>query len=381
MTPQVLLEAAVDTQTLTLRDASGAVTAVYPISTAAKGVGSQPGSLRTPTGRFRVCGKIGDDAPHGAIFRERQHAGQWQCGNPCMDDLVLSRILLLEGLDPHNANTLSRHIYIHGTNREDLIGTPASHGCLRLTNADMIDLYARVPVGAELIIHPPTRSSGKLFFVDCDSTLSSIEGIDELARARGPEVFAEVVALTHAAMNGEVPLDEVFGRRIDLIRPDAATCAQVAALYQNTVMPGMAELISALKGAGWLPVIVSGGFAPLIAPLAADLGIAHVEAVPLHLAADGSYAGYGATYPTTRNGGKNEILREWRAALLPERMVMMGDGVSDLETAPDVDLFVGYGGVVERPKVKSGAHLWLTADFDPAAVLAAVSGIGTSALG
>ena len=74
---------------------------------------------------------------------------------------------------------------------------------------------------------------------------------------------------------------------------------------------------------------------------------------------NGTYSGYGNDYPTTRNGGKNEIIREWKAALLPERVIMMGDGASDLETQPDVNLFVGYGGVVQRPKVKAGADVWI----------------------
>ena len=101
-----------------------------------------------------------------------------------------------------------------------------------------------------------------------------------------------------------------------------------------------------MKADGWTPIILSGGFAPLIRPLADALGIAHVEAVPLHFHPDGSYAGYGEDYPTTRNGGKPEVIREWKQAMLPEVVVMMGDGISDLEAKPEVDLFIGFGGVV-----------------------------------
>lgn len=199
----------------------------------------------------------------------------------------------------------------------------------------------------------------KLLFIDCDSTLSAIEGIDELARAKGDEVFSKVVELTNAAMNGAVPIHEVFPRRMEMIRPDRALCDEVAAHYIEAMVCGAKEFIAEAKADGWLPVILSGGFAPLILPLAAELGIEHVEAVPLHFNEDGSYAGYGTDYPTTRNLGKNEIICAWKNAEQASRVVMVGDGVSDLETKPDVDLFVGFGGVVARPAVRDGCDFWL----------------------
>ena len=225
------------------------------------------------------------------------------------------------------------------------------------------------------MIHKPVRRRGKLMFLDCDSTLSEIEGIDELARMRGAQVYDEVAALTHAAMNGEVPLDKVFSRRMEIIRPDKETCDLVAARYIETLTPGAMELICTLKANGWLPVILSGGFAPLIAPMAEALGIAHVEAVPLYFDADGKYAGYGESYPTTRNGGKNEVIREWKQAMLPERVVMMGDGVSDLETQTDVDVFIGFGGVVDRPRVRNEADHWLGKMTDASLLIPILDGM------
>lgn len=330
----------------------------FPVSTAAKGMGFKEGSHRTPTGRFRISGKIGDGQPLGTIFIGRKPVGLWN-GIDLAGDLILTRILRLEGLEEENRNTMERFIYIHGTNQENLLGRPAGHGCVRLSNPDMLELFNMVSEGDAVEILPATRRRGKLLFLDCDSTLSAIEGIDELARARGEAVYSQVVALTDAAMNGEMPISEVFPRRMEMIRPDRALCDEIAARYIETMVPGVPDLIREARAAGLLPVILSGGFAPLIEPLAARLGIEHVEAVPIHFHDDGSYAGYGRDYPTTRNLGKNEVIREWKAAMLPERVVMIGDGVSDLETKPDVDLFVGFGGVVARPIVAKGCDFWL----------------------
>ena len=353
------LVVSIDDQTLEVIG-DGKLERRFPVSTAAKGMGFENGSYRTPTGRFYISDKIGEGMPAGTIFKSREPQGLWQPGDTAAGDLVLSRILRIEGIDPENSNTRDRFIYIHGTNREDQLGTPASHGCVRLSNADMIELFDLVEIGTPLEIRPATKRRGKLLVLDCDSTLSSIEGIDELGRSRGDEVFARVVALTDAAMNGEIPINEVFPSRMNMIRPDRRLCDAVAEKYIQTMVPGVAEMIPAIKADGWLPVILSGGFAPLIIPLAKLLGIDHVEAVPLHFHADGSYKGYGDNYPTTRNLGKNEIIRTWKEAMLPERVVMIGDGMSDLETKPEVDCFIGFGGVVSRPLVLAGCDHWLS---------------------
>jgi len=337
----------------------------YTVSTAAKGVGFTPGSHRTPTGRFVIVQKTGDGEPPGTIFVSREPVGLWQPGEALEKDHVLTRLIRISGLQPENANSFDRFIYFHGTHREDRLGTPASCGCIRLSNADIIELHDMVQPGMIVEILPPVRRRGKLAFLDCDSTLSSIEGIDELGRARGPEVFKMVERLTEQAMNGEVPISEVFGRRMEIIRPDRATADAVARLYVETIVPGVPEMIAALKADDWTPVILSGGFAPLIRPLAEALGIDHVEAVPLHFDAEGNYAGYDDSYPTTRNGGKPRIIREWKEAMLPEAVIMVGDGISDLEAKPDVDLFIGFGGIVARDTVEKGATAWITrmADF------------------
>jgi HAD superfamily phosphoserine phosphatase-like hydrolase len=355
---EIRIEISMDEQVLDLMS-DGRRVRRFPISSGEKGMGFVEGSFRTPTGRFQVSEKIGDGEALGTRFVKRVPCGVWDSSQSCDEDLILTRIMRLDGLEAKNGNTMQRNIYIHGTNREDRIGEPSSHGCIRLRNEDMIELFEAIPPATEVIIHPLTRRAGKILFIDCDSTISSIEGIDELARLCDPATFHEVEKLTSSAMNGEVALDEVFKRRMEIIRPNRDMAELVGIKYMETIMPGIEELIIMAKVLGWLPVVLSGGFEPLIRPLAKRLGIKHVEAVPLFFDEYGEYAGYGEDYPTTRNHGKNEIIKEWKNAMLPERVVMIGDGVSDLETRCDVDVMIGYGGVVEREKVKKGADAWL----------------------
>jgi len=130
---------------------NGQITAIYPVSTSSRGTGTEEGSFKTPTGRFRIHAKIGDGAAPWMSFKGRLPTGE--IAQPGGDeDLILSRILWLEGLDQENSNTRDRYIYIHGTNQESLIGTPASHGCIRLLNSDIIELYGSVEEGDLLTI-------------------------------------------------------------------------------------------------------------------------------------------------------------------------------------------------------------------------------------
>ena len=138
------IEISVSAQKLRLLSPDGVV-AEYPISTSKFGLGTEEGSFRTPTGNFEISDKIGDREPERTIFKSRKPAGVWSPSEITDEDLVLTRILRLDGLDPENANTRDRYIYIHGTNQENLLGTPASHGCIRMRNADVVDLFARVP--------------------------------------------------------------------------------------------------------------------------------------------------------------------------------------------------------------------------------------------
>jgi len=133
----------------------------YPVSTAANGLGEREGSYCTPRGRHRIAEKIGAGAPLWSAFKARVPTGEiW---TPQLDqehpgrDWILTRILWLEGLEPGKnrggtVDSHQRYIYIHGTNEEHRIGTPASHGCVRMKNADVADLFERVKVGTEVRI-------------------------------------------------------------------------------------------------------------------------------------------------------------------------------------------------------------------------------------
>ncbi|MEZ5326678.1 MAG: L,D-transpeptidase [Verrucomicrobiales bacterium] len=145
------LEVSVPEQSLRLMEGQTLVTS-YTISTSKFGLGTEEGSNRTPLGNFAVCEKIGDGAPLRTIFRGRLPVGIWDPAEPVDEDLVLTRILWLDGLDLENSNTRERYIYIHGTNQEHLLGTPASHGCIRMANADVINLFDRVDLGISLSI-------------------------------------------------------------------------------------------------------------------------------------------------------------------------------------------------------------------------------------
>jgi L,D-transpeptidase YbiS len=123
----------------------------YPISTSRFGVGTEEGSFKTPTGQFRIAEKIGRGTPTGTIFRSRVPLGP-DDPVPPTEDLVMSRILWLDGLEEHNANTRGRFIYIHGTKHEDKIGQPASHGCIRMRNEDVIELFDLVDEDTPVVI-------------------------------------------------------------------------------------------------------------------------------------------------------------------------------------------------------------------------------------
>ncbi|MFL5238932.1 MAG: L,D-transpeptidase family protein, partial [Rhizomicrobium sp.] len=152
--------------------AKGARLATYPVSTSKFGLGDDWGHMTTPLGFMQVAKKIGDNAPVGAVFRNRRFTGEIIKPNAPGRDPVITRIIWLRGLQASNAHAYSRCIYIHGTPEERNIGRPASYGCIRMKSRDVADLYAKLPVGAVVEVvadrlpNVPKAPSGAVFTLD-----------------------------------------------------------------------------------------------------------------------------------------------------------------------------------------------------------------------
>lgn len=187
---------------------------------------------------------------------------------------------------------------------------------------------------------------------DCDSTLTTIEGIDELA---GPH-RAESEQLTHLAMTGAVPLQDVYGRRLAIIRPSRSAIEAVGRLYVERMVPGADVAIRALSAAGVTVQILSGGLEPAVLMLARHLGVGseRVAAVGVRFGPAGEYAGFDSESLLARSGGKRRWIEESRATL-PRPILLVGDGATDLEARPAVDAFAAFTGVVAREGILKAA--------------------------
>ena len=156
---ELFLVVSIETQAL-LVCANSAIVEQYDASTSRFGNGNRENSLKTPLGIHRIKEKFGADSPPGRVFRDREDTGEDWDHSQTGDNLILSRILRLEGLEQGinkggSVDTYERYIYIHGTGREDLIGTPLSHGCVCLRNLDVIRLFETVKEGTLVYIDPP----------------------------------------------------------------------------------------------------------------------------------------------------------------------------------------------------------------------------------
>jgi L,D-transpeptidase YbiS len=156
--PKIVISIA--SQTLSLLDDTGQ-TLTYPVSTALKGVGEEKGSYCTPRGQHIVRAKIGKDAPINSVFKGRRATGEiWTpelgAQHP-QRDWILTRILWLSGCEVGlnrlgNVDSMQRYIYIHGTPDSEPMGEPQSHGCVRMRNSDVLELFNLVPVGTPVLI-------------------------------------------------------------------------------------------------------------------------------------------------------------------------------------------------------------------------------------
>ncbi len=211
-------------------------------------------------------------------------------------------------------------------------------------------------------------------FCDCDSTLSTIEGIDELARQKGK--FDEIKRMTDAAMDGEVHLQSIYDRRLELLAPTRAEIKRLEYQYRRTLSPDADGVVAALLAAGKELFVVSGGLLAAVRPFAEWLGVPrqNVRAVDVHYnRLSGRWWDYqedrwgerpdelyldAEDTPLVESEGKADVVR----SLLGNssgRAMLIGDGMSDVAARPALDAMVGFGGVVARPGVVAQADIFI----------------------
>jgi phosphoserine phosphatase len=223
---------------------------------------------------------------------------------------------------------------------------------------------------------PPVWPISNIVIFDCDSTLSAIEGIDELARMTGHEY--DVAMLTKRAMEGDVPLESVYGHRLVTVNPTQEQVREIAKQYRKNMIADARDVIFALQTLGTEVFIVSGGLIEPVRDFGVWLGVdrTHIFAVDMEYdQLSGEWWRYWelpgghnprANYlaveanPLTGTRGKNQIVTRIREKH-PGRAMLVGDGLSDLETAPDVDLFVGFGGAVYRKRIAEESPVYIHA--------------------
>jgi UDP-N-acetylmuramate--alanine ligase len=278
------------------------------VSTAKNGLGCEEGSYRTPTGWHRIHARIGAGAESGTVFRSRVATGEVWRGEPRDEDLILTRVLTLDGVEEGwnrgpGRDSLERFIYLHGTNQEQQLGQPVSHGCVRLSNADVAELFDRVAEGDLLVVAEDLPGDGlglgRLHFAGvAGSGMSALaqfvamkggraSGSDRsFDRGQRPEARAQLEALGVAihpqdgsgleggcaalvvstAVEEEVP-DVAAARRLGVpVLHRSELLAHVVARYRTLAITGtsgksttVAMTFEILRGAGLDPSVITGG--------------------------------------------------------------------------------------------------------------------------
>jgi UDP-N-acetylmuramate--alanine ligase len=313
--PERMLVVDAERQVATLIE-SGIPVASWPVSTARRGIGGEEGSFRTPPGWHQIRRKIGEDAAQGAVFVSRQRTGERWCGEARNDDLILTRILTLDGLEEGvnlgpGRDSRSRYIYLHGTNHEDLVGRTASHGCVRLSNRDITDLFDRMSEGDLVLIAAPVTSgvpdpkeSGRFHYAGlAGSGMSALAqfqamtggkasgsdrafdrgervGLRSELEALGIAVFPQdgsgvtsdcAALVVSTAVEDHVPdvakareLDVAVVHRSELLAHFVATHRSIAITGTSGKSTVTAMIFEILRGAGLDPSVITGGDLPLL---------------------------------------------------------------------------------------------------------------------
>ncbi|CAI7814394.1 unnamed protein product [Closterium sp. NIES-53] len=200
---------------------------------------------------------------------------------------------------------------------------------------------------------------------DVDSTVCVDEGIDELAAYCG--AGEAVAAWTTKAMSGSVPFETALAARLEIFNPSAADVAGFLRDHPPRLNPGIGELVRRLKARGTEVYLISGGFRQMIEPVAAllDIPVTNIFANRLLFEeGSGAYSGFDANEPTSRSGGKARAIVQLKQEHGFKRLVMVGDGATDLEARQPggADMFIGYGGIQVR-KVVAAESDWFAMDF------------------
>ena len=220
-------------------------------------------------------------------------------------------------------------------------------------------------------------------FFDCDSTLTTVEGIDVLAQSSGKAWRVEV--LTRAAMDGDVDLADVYSKRLKAVKPTRAQVRAVRQVYKRNIVEDAASVISALQEQGYSVYVISGGLAEPVMEFGLYLGVPrqNIRAVEVQYnelsgswwhqdspsAVDKKYLRHDGSALTVSDG-KSQIMREL-VSEEPGRRLLIGDGLSDLIAGRNADLFVGFGGVVRRSRVAAEASCYInSASLAPLLALA-----------
>lgn len=158
-------------------------------------------------------------------------------------------------------------------------------------------------------------------------------------------------------MRGRIPLEQVYGRRLDLARPTRGRVLALGRMYVDALVPDARETVAALIEEGVHVRIMSGGLKQSVVLLAQAIGIEEsaVDAVEVYFGHDGGYSGFDTASPLAMSGGKRKVVEGWTG--VPRPIMLVGDGATDQEAQPAVDAFVAFAGVAYRPLVVKAADL------------------------
>ncbi|GAB1606201.1 phosphoserine phosphatase-like [Argonauta hians] len=197
---------------------------------------------------------------------------------------------------------------------------------------------------------------------DVDSTVIKDEAIDELAKFCG--VGEQVSKSNNEAMNGKIPMAEAMKNMMELVKLSKNTVDKFLECHPLILTDGIKELVHILQEKKIDVYLISGGFLVIIETIAKHLNIPknHIHANILYFDAEGKYGGFDTNQPTSRNGGKAEVIQHLKSKHHYKNVVMIGDGATDMEACPPADLFIGFGGNVVREIVKTQSK-WFIMSF------------------